>query len=105
MRTRLAVAFCFVSAFAFAETWSGTLVDAHCSTKDVAKHTKKCAMGCKSGGYGIVLSDGKFVKFNEAGNTKAVAALEKTTKEADLKATVSGKLEGETIAVDSINIQ
>ena len=62
-------------------------------------------MSCSKGGYGLVLSDGKFVKFNETGNSKALAALKATGKEKDLKAKVSGSLDNDVINVESIEIQ
>jgi len=76
-----------------------------CKGKDLAGHTAKCAVSCSKGGYGLVLSDGKFVKFNETGNAKALAALKATAKEKDLKAKVSGNLDGDVINVESIEIQ
>ena len=89
---------------AYAETWTGTLVDVMCKGKDLAGHTTKCAIGCAKSGYGIVLSDGKFVKFDEAGNSKALSTLKATEKEKDLKVKVNGKLDGETVAVESIDL-
>jgi len=93
------------SALALAESWTGTVVDVMCKGKDLAGHTAKCAVSCSKGGYGLVLSDGKFVKFNETGNAKALAALKATAKEKDLKAKVSGNLDGDVINVESIEIQ
>lgn len=87
-----------------AETWTGHLIDANCKTKDPATHTTKCAIGCASGGYGIVTADGKFVKFDKAGDEKALAALKATRKEKDLKVTVSGTLEKDTIKVSSLQL-
>lgn len=97
--------FLLLSAAAFAESWTGTLVDTMCKGKDLASHTTKCALGCAKSGFGIVLSDGKFVKFDEAGNAKAVAALKATAKESDLKVKISGKLDGEMVKVDKIELQ
>ena len=93
------------SALAAAESWNGTIVDVMCKGKDLASHTRQCNLSCAKGGYGLVLGDGKFVKFNESGNAKALAALKTATKEKDLKAKVSGTLDGEIIRVDSIEIQ
>src|SRR5580704_17537121 len=90
---------------AFAETWSGTLVDVMCKGKDLAGHTTKCAVSCAKSGYGLVLADGKFVKFDEGGNAKALAALKSTAKEKDLKAKVSGSFDGETVQVSSIELE
>ena len=93
-----------LASAAMAESWTGTLVDTMCKGKDLAAHSKDCAIKCAKGGYGIVLSDGKFVKFDESGNAKALAALTKSTKDKDLKATVSGTLDGETLKVDTISM-
>jgi hypothetical protein len=94
-----------LAAGAFAETWTGTLVDVMCKGKDLASHTTKCAVSCAKSGYGLVLADGKFVKFDEGGNAKALAMLKSTPKEKDLKAKVSGSLDGDTVAVSSIELE
>ncbi len=100
----------FVTGFLFAgvslaATWSGTLVDVICKAKDLASHTAKCGVACAKSGFGVVLADGKFVKFDESGNAKALAALKSTTKEKDLKVKVIGELDGETVKVASIELQ
>jgi hypothetical protein len=93
------------SSLAFAETWNGTLVDVMCKNQDLAGHTTQCAIKCAKSGYGLVMADGKFVKFDEAGNAKALAALKATSKEKDLKAKVTGALDGETVQVESVELQ
>lgn len=93
-----------LSGLAFGESWNGTLIDTMCKAKDAANHTRQCAVGCAKGGYGLVLSDGKFVKLDEAGNAKALAALKASTRDKDLKATVAGKMDGDVIQVDSIEL-
>lgn len=94
-----------LSAAAFAETWNGALVDVMCKDKDIAGHTRKCALSCAKSGFGLVTSDGKFVKFDEAGNAKALAALKSSSKEKDLKAKVEGSLDGDVVQVSSITIE
>jgi hypothetical protein len=101
----LSGAFSLISIGAFAETWTGTLVDVMCKGKDLSSHPAKCAVSCAKSGYGLVLSDGKFVKFDEGGNAKALAALKSTDKEKDLKAKVSGSLDGDMVRVSSIDLQ
>src|SRR5271155_307600 len=98
----LVAASLLLASGAFAETWSGTIVDVMCKGKDLAGHTTKCAVSCAKSGYGLVLADGKFVKFDEGGNAKALAALKSTGKEKDLKAKVSGSVDGDTVVVSSI---
>lgn len=88
-----------------ATTWTGTIVDVMCKGKDLANHTAKCAVSCAKGGYGLVLSDGKFVKFDETGNVRALAALKTTAKEKDIKAKVTGSLQDDVIKVDTIEVQ
>ena len=101
----IVTAFVFVPAIAMAETWIGTIVDVMCKGRDLASHTRECAVTCAKGGYGLVLGDGKFVKLNEAGNAKTLGLLKKLNKEKDLKAKISGKLQGEVIQVDTIEFQ
>ena len=93
------------SALANAEVWTGTVVDVMCKGRDLAGHTRQCSLDCAKSGFGIVLADGKFVKFNESGNAKTLGLLKKATKEKDLKAKVTGMLDGEVIKVESVEIQ
>lgn len=88
-----------------AETFSGTVVDVMCKNKDLASHTRSCAVACAKGGYGLVMADGKFLKFNEAGNVKALALLKSATKDKDLKAKAAGTLDGEVIQVQTLELQ
>lgn len=92
------------SAAPFADTMSGTLVDLNCKGKDLAEHSRQCAMRCAKSGFGLVTADGKFVKFDETGNTKALDALKASEKEKDLKATVTGTVDGDVLKVESIKL-
>ncbi len=92
------------SAAAFADSFSGTLMDQMCKDKDAADHTAKCAIACSKSGYGLKTSDGKYLKLDDAGNAKALAALKATDKTKDLKATVSGTLDGDTIKTESVSL-
>lgn len=93
------------SLAAMAGTFTGTLMDAMCKDQNPVAHTRKCAIGCAKSGLGLVTAGGKFLKFDPAGNEKALAALKASKKENDLKARVTGTLEGETLKVESIQIQ
>ena len=88
-----------------AETFSGTVVDVMCRGKDLAGHTRECAIQCSRGGYGLVTADGKFLKFDEGGNVRVLALLKKSVKEKDLKAKVTGTAEGDVIKVDAVELQ
>lgn len=102
---RVLLLIAFAGTACFAENWSGTLVDVMCKGKDLASHTAKCGVACAKGGYGLVLADGKFIKFDETGNARALSLLKSTAKEKDLKAKVAGSRDGETIKVASIELQ
>jgi len=102
---KLIVTFGLAAMSAFAGSWSGTVVDVMCKGNDVANHTKDCALKCSKSGYGLVTSDGQFYKFDESGNAKALAALKKSTKDKDLKATVSGTMDGDVIKVEGIKME
>ncbi len=111
MRSKVAVLAFAAIGFAgmlAAETWKNVaFVDAQCVDKVKAnpdKHTKKCALSCEDGGYGILTPDGKFLKFDAAGNTQALAALNATTKTDHLRATVEGTLAGDEIKVSSFKL-
>jgi hypothetical protein len=103
MKNLLAISMLF-SAAAFADSFSGTLMDTNCKGHDAAAHTAQCAIKCSKSGYGLVTADGKYMKFDEAGNTKALTALKATSKEKDLKATVTGTADGDMIKVDSVSL-
>jgi hypothetical protein len=92
-----------------AEAWKSLpLMDSHCVTKMADKpdeHARSCALQCSKGGYGVITADGKFLKFDEAGNKKALEALKKSDKKDHLRATVEGTLNGDVITVASITIE
>jgi|SRR5580658_7605481 hypothetical protein len=102
---RIALSFLMVGFLSAAESFSGTVVDVMCRGKDLAGHTRECALTCSKSGYGLVTADGKFLKFDEAGNARTLAALKKLSKEKDLKAKVSGSLDGEVLQVQAIEFQ
>lgn len=90
---------------ALAETWTGTVVDVMCKDKDLANHTRQCSITCAKSGFGLVLADGKFVKLDESGNAQTLKLLKASTKDKDLKAKVTGKLDGSVIQVEAIELQ
>ena len=99
------LAFSLFSMAALAETYSGTVVDVMCKGKDLSSHTKDCALSCAKSGFGLVTADGKFLKFDEEGNAKALEAIKGTDKEKDLKAKVTGEMDNDTLKVASIEIE
>jgi len=93
-----------------AETWKNApLMDSMCAAKSEARanpdaHPKTCAVQCQKGGYGIVTSDGGFLKFDAAGNSQVEAALKSTKKTDHLRVDVQGELKGGEIAVKSVSL-
>ncbi len=102
------VAALVMSAAAYAETWSNLpLVDKMCLSKvkaDPDKHETSCLMSCSHSGYGVLMSDGTWVKFDKKGNEEALAALKATKKTEGIRVTVTGEKKGDTIKVSSLTI-
>ncbi len=48
-------------------------------------------------------ADGKFLKFDESGNARTLAALKKLGKDKDLKAKVTGSIDGDLLKVEAID--
>lgn len=105
LKTGLLCSTMLLAATAAAETWNGTITDVMCRGKDLTTHTTKCAVTCAKGGYGLVLSDGKFMKLDESGNAMTLTALKKSSKEKDLKAKVTGSMEQDVIKVESVTLE
>ena len=94
----------------------GYLVDRNCakgmvmddikkSDAKAAKHTKDCCLddACKAYGFGIV-TGGKFYKFDDAGDKKAVEYLNASKKEDNIKVEVMGRIDGNTLKVESMKL-
>jgi hypothetical protein len=100
----------------------GVLIDQACSAKAEVRlvpgprieggmivaeaHTRECALmpACQKSGYGVFTNDNKFLKFDEAGNRKALGALKVSQKVDDLKVEVTGEIQGDTIKVTSLKL-
>ncbi len=84
-----------------------SIIDSNCSAKAAAdpdSHTRSCALQCAMSGFGILTSDKKFIKFDDAGNKKVEEALKASTKKDHLRADVSGELSGDTLKVTSFKL-
>jgi len=100
-----AMTFVFSAALA-AGSWSGILMDTTCkASKSPEEHTRKCALHCADGGFGLVTTDGTFVKFDQAGDEKALALLRTSKKDDNLKAKVTGTIEGGTLKVQTVTLE
>ena len=110
------------AAVASAAQVQGILIDQLCSSKAEVRivsgprlvggmivaeaETRECALkpACQRSGYGVFTYDNKFLKFDPAGNRKALAALRASKKEDDLKVEVTGEIQGDTIKVASLKL-
>ena len=99
------------SMFAFAESWSGKLLDASCY--DQQKKVEACDATSSTTSFALDAS-GMVYKLDRSGNTKAASALKNRaersadpTKQAPgpIMARVSGMEKSGTITVESIDIQ
>ncbi len=111
---KLIAAASLFSVMAFAETWTGTLVDASCM--DSKKSSAQCSPTSSTSAFALVLADGKAVKLDDAGNTKAADAIKNNADRsknssqpgaaaATTSAKVTGTLSGDTIKTDSVEVQ
>jgi putative intracellular protease/amidase len=89
------------------ETLDGHLMPFKCRNDEPVGHTTECALlpECRGTGYGLRLADGTFLKFDDRGNEHASAALKATQKKNDLKARVKGRRSGDSITVESLELQ
>lgn len=102
-----------MSAQADVQRISGHLVDAVCAKNHstepgyAANHDKRCNLmdGCVKSGYSVITGDNKVLKFDQNGNEQALALIKATDKDKDWKVVVTGKVEGQAIAVTSIALQ
>ncbi|MEW6368670.1 MAG: hypothetical protein AB1714_28920 [Acidobacteriota bacterium] len=84
------------------------LIDKMCLEKvksDPDKHTTKCLAMCASSGYGVLLEDGTYLKFDKAGDEKAIAALKATDKKDHIRVSVKGERDGDTFKVENLQIE
>jgi len=92
---------------------SGILMDKLCSAtalkggQDVAvKHARTCNLtpNCSKSGWGVYTADGKYIALDSAGNAMALKALQSSTKKDDMKVTVTGDVQGDTINVTDLKL-
>ena len=88
---------------------TGHILDANCSQasalnsagdKETAKKDvmKNCAPSSNSTAFALLTEDGRFLKFDETGNGKVTSIGAKK----GLKASVTGKIEGDMLKVESL---
>jgi hypothetical protein len=101
---------CLGSLLCLAESWSGKVVDAACKDQAAAAPApapaaNACEPTASTVSFGIELSDGKVLKLDSAGNSKAAEAVKNNAGKSSLQATVTGSMEGQTVKVETIDIK
>jgi hypothetical protein len=118
MKTSLTILACAglltaFAAMASAANIDGVLIDKMCSAKALGggqkaatDHTRECALmpNCQKSGFGVFTPDGKYLTFDDEGNTKALGALNASKKKDNLKVRVTGKVEGDSIKVTNVKL-
>jgi hypothetical protein len=92
---KLLVVFGFAAISAMAADWTGYVIDKNCASKKEMWGNEACAKGCIKKGAAAV-----FV--TEDGTIYSVANQDKVTDVAGKKVTITGKMDGTTITVDSV---
>ena len=92
---KLLVVFGFAAMSAMAADWTGYVIDKTCASKKEMWGNEKCAQSCiKKGAAAVfVTEDGKIYQ---------VSNQDKVLDMAGKKVSLSGKMEGDTITVDSV---
>ncbi len=100
--------FALLTVFAvsgFAAEWTGVLSDASCGAKhaDATEASQTCAKRCfeRSGNAVFVVGD-KVIKVNAASFDKV--AKDKMSGHMGHKVTVTGKMDGETLVIESVKM-
>ena len=91
------------------DTRTGVVMDAACGARvaanaeKTAKHTVACALmeSCKASGFGLIL-EGRFLKFDPAGDEQALKLLEAAKVRENFRAEVTGEFSEDHIKVSAM---
>jgi hypothetical protein len=84
-----------MSVTAFADDWTGYIVDKNCASNKGMLGNEQCAQSCiKKGAKAVLVTDD--------GKVYAIEEQDKVVPVAGKKVTVTGKIKGDTINVDSV---
>jgi len=116
----LGIFVCLAGSPAFAQPWSGFLVDSDCYDselrntnpagsisyvdRDKDADVRFCAPNAKTKSFAIVDHDGLSFKLDAAGNAKAAAITRQAAKKQYLKVVVTGERRRSRVQVDSISV-
>lgn len=119
--TKLGVTLCMASAFCYAETFNGKLLDASCydnsqgaaaTTSTAPGHAtgkldKECAPTASTTNFAIETSNKKVYRLDSAGSAKAAAAMQsgelKADNDGDVHVSINGSMQGDRVSVDSLH--
>jgi hypothetical protein len=110
---RSAVLFGALTGAAYAGQVNGILMTTMCAAKAAkggpeaaSKHERTCNLkpDCAKTGFGGLTSENKFFQFDEAGNEKALKALQESSKKDDMQVVVTGKIQGSEIVVSTLKL-
>lgn len=109
------------AARAFAENWSGVLVDARCYASEQSNinpqdtdtyvdrdrnfELRYCHPKTRTNSFAIVQESGDPLKLDSAGNTKAAEIVQNHKTKSNLFVAVTGDLKKDTIQVSSISLR
>lgn len=106
-------------------TVQGVLIDKECSARAETRmvsdasphleggmlwaytHDKKCLLmpACQRSGYGVfTYESNKFLAFDAAGNQKALALIQSSKKDDDMRVEVAGEVNGDKMKVTSLKL-
>ena len=94
--------------------WNGYLIDVACARERKAtetdlgqKHTRKCMEmpACERGGFGLLTDDNQFLSFDESGNRKVRALLERTNQSDRLRVIVYGTKLNDVLQAQKIELR
>jgi len=94
--------------------WDGYLIDVACARERKAtetdlgkKHTRKCMEmpACERSGFGLLTDDNQFLPFDESGNRKVRALLERTNQNDRLHAIVHGTKFNDVLKAQKIELR
>lgn len=98
------------SVLCFAETWTGTLVDADCVHQQMSQKApdasqpsmiRACPASESTKSFAVVVSSGEIYNLNSAGNAKAAG----TIHSGKSQVTIDGTRHGHTINVKTVDSQ
>ena len=79
--------------------------DNHATEPGTPPTMTRSATGCIKSGFSLITADRKVLKFDTKGNEQALALIKATDKDKEWKVVVTGKLDGQTMAVRSIALE